>query len=423
MNNHWLLGKDKNRGRNTYIWNSLCGFLNALQATIILFVLQRVADENVSGVFSIGFATANMMLAIGKYGVRYHQVSDLQNEYSYSGYFAHRILTGTAMAIASLLFCAVSFFFGSYSPDKALFCLLLCLQKVVDAIEDVIHGEYQKKNYLDAAGRAMTLRLLCTILSFLGSFVLTHSLVAAAGISLIVSVLALLLTVWVLRRNFETPHLAGTAKEVRGITWVCLPLFATSFLSLFIVNAPKYAIDSCLSAEAQAIYSFVSMPVLVIALLAECVFRPMITSFSETWYRGELSAFVKRILKVCLGILALTVICVIGGVIVGIPVLSYFFATELKSYWVSVAILLIGGGFLSLVSFLNVILTIIKQNRSIAWSHLAAAAVAMPISLWLVKRFDLLGAAFAYLAVIFLLCASVVAFLSYYIVKEKSKKQ
>lgn len=420
--NKWLIGKDENRMRRSYLWNTLSGFFNALQSTIILFALARIDGNELSGgVFSVVFATANLMLSLGKYGVRYYQVSDVENRHSYGEYFTHRIFTSFGMVIATVAFCAVSFLYGGYSADKALFCLFLCLQKIVDSIEDVIHGEYQRHGYLDVASKSMFIRLLITVGSFLVAYAVSRSLVTAAVVSLLASVIALSVLALLVRGCFDKPQVRSL-QGVKTIFIRCFPLFATAFLSLFIVNAPKYAIDFiCDDGSVQGIYGYVSLPVLVVSLLAECLFRPMITSFSLMWNARDIKSFLKKMSKVVLGIGILTVICTVGGVLLGVPVLSFIFNIDLREYWLSVGILLIGGGFLSLTSFLNVIMTVIGKNNSIALSHTVASVAAMPIALFFVRNYELLGAAIAYLVIIVLLTLSVVALLFRYVIKEIRK--
>lgn len=422
MLSKWLIGSDKNRMRNSYIWNSISGFLNALQSTIILFVIQRVTVGDAAGIFTIAFATANLMLALGKYGVRYFHAADITNEFSLGDYVKHRTCTSVIMMLAITAYCVFSLLFGGYSKEKAIFCFFLCTQKVVDSVEDVILGEFHRRNYLDLAGRIMTVRLLATVAAFIIPFIFTKSLIVSAIISLVISALSLLILTLLSREILRASVMASSSKKIKVLFIRCLPLFLTSFLSLFIVNAPKYAIDMLLNEQIQAIYGFVSLPVFVVALLTECLFRPMITSFSQDWLDKNFKILISKTIKVSLGIAAMTVFCAIFGVILGVPVLSIFFNTELKDYWLCVGILLVGGGFLSLTSFFNVILTVIGKANSIAVAHIFASVAALPIAILFVKFKGITGAALSYLAIIILLTLTVTAFLVYYISKAVRKQ-
>ncbi len=414
----WLLGHDKTRQRNSFLWNSASGFLNALQSTFILFVLQRVANEAVSGEFSIAFATANLMLAIGKYGVRYFQSADIDRRYSYGAYFANRLLTSGLMVLVTVLFCTFSFGLGKYTLEKTLLCFFLCVQKTVDSLEDVIYGEYQRADCLDTAGRAFVLRLVTTTSAFLVGYILTKSLIIATVISLVVAALTLLIIAFTVRSSFAVLEIKGEFKAAADILLRCFPLFLSGFLSLFLVNAPKYAIDSTLTAEMQAVYSFISMPVFVVALLAECLFRPMVTTFSKDWLEGNYRAFVKRMLLVIGVIVILTIACVVGGVLVGLPILNLLFNYDLHPYWLPLGILLLGGGALALCSFLTMILTVIRRQRCIAFAYIIAAAISLPLSMLLVKSQGLFGAALAYFIIIGILCISIISFLVYYLLRK-----
>ena len=48
-----------------------------------------------------------------------------------------------------------------------------------------------------------------------------------------------------------------------------LPIFVMEFLSLYIGNAPKYAIDSVLTEEIQAIFGIIIMPATVMSFISQ----------------------------------------------------------------------------------------------------------------------------------------------------------
>ena len=58
-----------------YIWNSVNAILNAAQSPLILMVLTRTNGLNDSGVFSIAYAVATLLMFVGQYGLRRFQSS------------------------------------------------------------------------------------------------------------------------------------------------------------------------------------------------------------------------------------------------------------------------------------------------------------------------------------------------------------
>lgn len=194
---------------------------------------------------------------------------------------------------------------------------------------------------------------------------------------------------------------------------VCFPLFLSSFLSMYLVNAPKYAIDAFRTVEDQAIYGFISMPVFIVGLIAEFVFRPMTTDLAEQWHNGNLGKFWKKSLGIIVFICVITGVCIVGGMIVGIPVLSTLYNYNLDPYRLELAILLTGGGMLALVSFQTILLTIIRSQSVLLFSYGIIAIFAMPLSNRLVVGYGLMGAASSYLIIMGSLCVLVAVMLVY----------
>ena len=71
--------------------------LNAFQSVVMLMVLTRACDLETAGVFTIAYASANLFLNIGNYGMRNYQASDVEPKYSFSTYALSRAITDMAM--------------------------------------------------------------------------------------------------------------------------------------------------------------------------------------------------------------------------------------------------------------------------------------------------------------------------------------
>lgn len=415
----WLLGSDARRERDSYLWNSIAGLINAMQSTIILFVLQRISTTEISGVFTIAFALANLMQNIGRYGVRYFQASDLNDKYSFGNYVSHRIVTSGFMMIASVLYCLFQLIFGGYSTEKALICLLFCVQKLPDCLEDAYYGEYQRRGRLDTAGRTMSVRLVIVTLSFVLFFWLTASLAVAALVSTLFGALFLVFSLRSLSGAFGVPDVSLSSPAVRGLLKDCFPLFAGAFLLIFVINVPKFSIDAILTSEQQAVYGFVSLPILVVSLLAEFVFRPMTTKLTEDWSEGRLVPFRKRIFLIIAIIAGITAVCVVGGLIIGVPILTILFKYPMRTQRLPLAILLFGSGVLSVTSFLGMILTIFRRQKCVVLSYIPSAVISIPVSALLVRRYELVGAAVSYLILVSVMCLAVAAFVVHTIRSRK----
>ena len=72
--------------KEAYIWNTAGSMLSAFQSVIMLMVLTRVCDLETAGIFTIAYASANLFLNVGNYGMRNYQASDVKPKYAFSIY-------------------------------------------------------------------------------------------------------------------------------------------------------------------------------------------------------------------------------------------------------------------------------------------------------------------------------------------------
>ena len=75
-----FLLNSKDIKKDSFIWNMIGSMLTAFQSVIMLAILTRVLSLYDAGVFTIAYASANLFLNIGKYGMRNYQVSDVKKQ-------------------------------------------------------------------------------------------------------------------------------------------------------------------------------------------------------------------------------------------------------------------------------------------------------------------------------------------------------
>ena len=172
---------------------------------------------------------------------------------------------------------------------------------------------------------------------------------------------------------------------------VCFPLFLGCFLAFYIGNAPKYAIDSLLSDEMQACYGFIAMPVFVIGLLNNFIFSPMIARMSMMWKERQNKDFFRLFWIQILIIGIITIVCEAGAFVLGVPVLSMLYNTDLAPYKAELLVLLLGGGFLALSGLFVTIMTIIRIQNSQAIGYGIVAVCAYILSPIFVRKYAVMG--------------------------------
>lgn len=349
-----------NYGKNV-LWNMIFSVLNAGQSMLLLMMVNRLAGEEVAGLFSFAFSVAVLMMNIGSYGIRNYQVSDVEEQHSFGEYCGFRFVTCGIMLLVSLGYVWIK----AFDRRKTILILLLCGMRIIECFEDVFHGRYQQKQRLDIACRQGTIRILLSLVTFCGALMLTHEIVTA-----VVGYLAANLVCFVSMTVFTIPRFGGfhATFQGKGMTslWIeGFPLFCGYFFSTYLGNAAKYAIDDFGTYQMQAYFNMIFMPVLVINLVSTMIFRPIIVDMATLWNQGEYQAFQKLVYKQLgyIGILALVMLP--AAIVIGLPILSFFYGTALGDYRDAFFLLLSGGVFSAASSFLNVCIITIRCQRKL----------------------------------------------------------
>lgn len=394
----------KRASRSAYIWNTASGLLMAFQSVVMLTVVTHSCDMISAGVLTLAYANANLFLNVGKFGMRNYQVSDIAQRFSFRVYLSSRLITCVAMIVAGSIHLAYSAATIGYSHTKTLTILVMILFKVVDALEDVFHANYQQNGCLDVAARVLTIRLATTIAIFGVGVVESKSLLAPLVVSTAYTACFFIGETLFVHRRFGLPVVGeGGGRNVFYLLKSSFPVFMALFLLFYIGNAPKYAIDSVMNDAAQAYYGFISMPVFVIGLLASFVYNPIVVSLAEDWAHGRTTPFLQRFALQVLIIGVITLICMAGAWFVGVPVLNLLYNTQLDLYKTDLLVLLAGGGFLALTTLFTTGITIIRQQEKLIWGYLCVSILAYIASSIAVDCWGISGASWVYLGLMFVL--------------------
>ena len=131
----------ENRNAGKFIWNTLGMMCNAGTSFLLLIFVTRICGDISAGIFALGFANAQLMLTIGRYGMRAYQATDIKEAIKFPTYILSRIITCILMLIISFFFIIWS----GYPFTKAVIVFSICMIKMADALEDVFHGLFSSR--------------------------------------------------------------------------------------------------------------------------------------------------------------------------------------------------------------------------------------------------------------------------------------
>ena len=389
----------KRQDAGNFLWNAVGGVLNAGQSVFLLIVITRVCGLEAAGIFSIAFATGNLFLYLGNYGVRNYQVSDLSEKYSFHDYLRHRLCTVLLMLAAAAVYTAWSAKTGNYSNYKTSCVLAMCVCKAVDCLEEVFEGRYQQKGRLDRSGKLVTFRLLVSIGGMIAVLLVTRDLLTAVWWGVFLAAAASALIIWRYRKTAAFERTAFSFSGIAGLMRECFPVCAANFLSFYLINEPKYAIDAAMDETAQACYNFIAMPVFVIQLLNMFLYQPMLIRMTASWENGRRKEFLGYFGRICGALALISAPILLAAWILGIPVLSWLYATDLSALRTELLLIMTGGIFLAFNGFYCAVLTIMRKQREIPLTYLAGAVLSLAATPAMVRENGIIGAVLSFVLV------------------------
>lgn len=363
--------------KKDFIWNSIAGLVNAGESVIILMICTRTKGIETAGMFAIAFAIANLMMAIGKFGMRTFQVTDAADEFEDGTYFLSRCITVLLMIITSLVWECINVYRGIHTIYRAFVIFFLCLIYAVEAIEDFFAGLYQKKGRLDLGNKVFIVRWCCIFVLFFIGFRLEMNTLYVEVAALMLSLAVEVVFLKVFNKKLKIHRITVTTVKLKQLFINCFALFLIAFLSLYITNAPKYSIDRYLDLEVQAKYGFIAMPVFVISLLNSFLYQPLLVKMSILWEEKKCLSLLRIIKKQTIYILIISIIVLTVSYVAGIPVLEWIYHVSLDGYKMPLMILMLGGMVLAVVGYEVIILTIMRCQKQIAYGYVTISFLAL----------------------------------------------
>lgn len=394
-----MAGKDERVGQRNFIWNMVGSIAYAALSVILLMIVTRTVGEEQAGIFSIAFTTGQLMLTLGLYNMHPFQATDIRGEYSFQDYFTTRCVTCAAMITASLIYIMLS----GYTYEKALIVFLLCVYKMLDGLSDVFEAQFQQQNRLYIAGKALAFRSILSGTVFSLVIIATKNLVVSCIALVIAGLIGWLVFEVTVAKDFFRVGFSKARANVTRLLWVCLPLCISNFMSNYVVNSPKYSIDRLMTENHQAYYGMIFMPAYAINLCSGFVFRPLLTTMAKQWEERRHRAFCKMVLKLSFMIVLITLAALAFGWVFGIPLLSWFYATDLSSYQWPLMIILLGGGISAINVLIFYALTVMRCQRQAFWGYLVTFAFSWILPPFMVEHYGILGAAITYACLILVL--------------------
>lgn len=410
---------DNNTMKQTYFWTVLAGMTYAGSSFLMSMVTSNLLGAAMAGVLALALSIGNQLVTIGYYNIRTFQVSDVREKYSFSDYCGSRILTISAMLLVGVIWIIL----GGYSDIKLAAIIFMMLFKVGEAISDLLEGRYQQKERYDVSCRGVFVKTVVFLLVFIGVMVATRNLIAALAALAVIYAVSIMVIDSRLIGSFGGIQVEFHWKRQLELLFAGLPLFINSFLTAYILNASKYAVDKYYKSEFLGTFNALYMMAFVINMFASFVLKPIISSLAVRYSDGDIRGFVHLMMRQLIIIACITVICILGAYLVGVQILSILFGIDLYDYRMELCLLLVGGSFTAVYQMLQYGIVIIRHQYSCLVGCGITTVFTFLFTPVLTKRFAVLGASISYLGSMVLLSSIFMGFFVYYLKKDKREKE
>lgn len=402
--------------KSGFIWNTIGSLVYSFFNAIVLIFCTRINGTEISGIFSICYATGCIVNAIGDFGIRIFQVTDTKRKYKFGDYLFSRICSISLMMLISILFI----FINRYSNEKLFICLILILIRVVDNFGETFQAEFQLRGRLDISGKALLYRNVIEIASFAIFDLITKNIYISFIAMLIASVIILLVYDFRLIIKCDEVKVKYNVKNVKEILKECTPLAISTLISMYVINAVKYAIDIYGNNTMQTYFNILYMPTFAINLISILIMKPFLKPFGEYWNSRNYKRFISTIIYIIVFLFISTILIEIVAILVGIPILSWLYKVNLVPYKIELFLLILSGLFYAISTVIFYALGTIRRQKKSTMAYTISAFFALISANVFVKKYELMGSAIASILIMVILLTIL---LVYFIVGYKLEKR
>lgn len=392
---------------------------NAFNSLFFSIIVTRINGIDDAGIFIYSFATACILYVIGIYAGRTFQVTDISKKYSDTDYIYNKIITCIIMMMVSIAFVLIR----QYDIYKSIIFVSVCFFRMLEAFCEGLYGIIQKNKQLYKVGISMTIKAVLGMLSFLIVDLITKNLIMACMSLILVNIFFIIIYDVKNIKKLEINKTKYSNVINRKLFVEGFFTFILTILSLYVINAPRYAIDDLLQEDMQTIFGIIIMPATFMGLLGQYIIQPILTKITDCLKQNDYKKINKITFSLLGLILAIGILIYIIAYFLELPMLQVIYGIDLNPYFISMMIIIGGSILYSMSMILSSILISMRNTKIQSLIYLIISIISTIISYILVKNIGIRGASITYFITMFLLTISFVICIIYNIKKNTDKTE
>ena len=384
--------EEKVNFKKNFIWNILGTGFNSFNSLFFMIIVTRMNQIEEAGIFTLAFSTACILYIIGTYAGRIFQVTESNKKITDKDYIANRIISCVLMMISTFVFV----FIRGYDEYKIVIFVLLALFKCIEAFSDCLYGIFQKNDLLYKVGQSYFIKSMISLIVFFLVDYFTKDLiltiVSIIGVWILITLLYDVLGVRKLIKKEDKVDF----KNVFSIFKSGFLVFLITLLGLYILNAPKYAIDSYSTEYFQTIFGIIVMPAVAISLFGQFLLHPYLNKFVENMKNKRIDILKKDVRKIVLIILAFGLFASLVTYLIGVILLQFVYGIELSAYRLELVAIILSATLYNIGYIYTSVLITFRKNVIQLILYIIITIFACVISNVLTIHHGIVGATIAY---------------------------
>ncbi len=377
----------------------------------ILIVLAKLGSPELVGRFTLALSICSPIFLLTNLKLRDVQAVDAQNKFQFADFLAVRILT----TLLALITIGAIVFAVDYPVETASVLLIMGLAKSIESFSDLFYGLLQKHEQMKGIAKSMIIKgvlsLACLAIATYINDSLSYGVSALAAIWLVVLLaydvpngIKILANTGKGSTNLASQMLCFAQKKTKqnrattkliNLTWLALPLGAATALTSLCAYIPYYFIEHYLSEESLGIFAALAYPVIagnvIVAALAQ-VSLPRLSKYYALRDRPNFNSLLLKLvgISILLGGAGIAISIFWGNSLLTLLYSDVYAMYSHIFFWLMVAAAINYASW-----FLNSALTALGIFRRQLLLRTITLMVILVMSLLLVPKYGILGAAWA----------------------------
>ena len=358
-----------------------------------MVALAKLGSPDLVGGFALALALTAPAVVFSQLNLRAVQATDVRGEYAFADYLAVRLVT-TSLVMALL---TAFILWSGYRGGIVSVIVLVGAAKAIDSLTDVLLGEWQRTERLDAVSVVYAINGIASLSGLVAALVATRSLTLAAFAYAAGSAVALVTAVGLHPRitGHGVPRPTSNVPRLWTLVKIALPLGPVMLLVTLSGSIPRYFVSAALGNHALGIFAALSYLVVAGTTLVGAMGQSLSPRLARQYSSGDLRGFGRLLVRFALSAAALGVCGVAVATLAGRPILSLMYSAEYGAASGVLVVVMLAGGLSYVGSVLGYGLTAARQFSAQLPLMACSVAVTGAAAAFLVPRIGITGAAWA----------------------------